>query len=913
MIVYKEFAFDNNNAGNLAGHLDNHVKSVIEHDDGLEGKDILLNYPVVYIHTWKNGRNNLCVYVGETINLVRRTGEHDRNDKKDSWQQEWSSAKDRRSYYFSDRDMNKSLALDIEDSLIALFIRVLGNNTKNKRINGQGGYDNKYRREPVLKEIWNIIKSPLGLADYDSLIKSPPGLVDYDSVIREVSLTSGKDEHTFVNGTRLVKQKTLFKVSSESGIRPVLQEMIQDTDPSVLDAYPVVYMHIWKDNSGRVSVYTGETNNLLKRTVQHYNNEPIDYDIDQFTGFEKDADWHESWREAISCGRAYMCFFVRADMNISVTRDIENYLIRYNTVLGVSVNGRRNEQREYSNRGIAHSIFSEITDYLAEWKYYDKSENPVFCSLEDIKEKSAFMSSPLLELSKEQRKAKTEIQDSMIEALTDSRHSLLVIDGEAGTGKTVLISGLLFDMCDSVFCGRVIKTKLFINHQELFNAYTVQADARGIVNDIDYISSITGAEEWINKVKEGYLQAVLPYYTRADQNTILEALSETDEDIFRDRFYGLCLSVNRNECVPIDSRKKYLWKNIKVLIEWAEKKGIEMPDHRLDIALVDEAHLIRSKGDNGGIKEAQLPIIFDNSRVVVIMIDPKQFLDPKALFGPGYLSGHTIESQYRSFLSDHGIKGEFRVKKIAELKKQFRMNCSLSTKNWIGSLYEKGSPIRQFPHEDRYEFRKIGNDRFVYEKDENGEIIYEIGVFSSKDGLREAIENKKRNEQNPSCLIASYCWPNGDKSKTSPVMFKDSEYPYRWHQTGRGASDKEASVWTMEKTLIQTDKKGVPYVEVGAYHDIQGFDLNYAGVILGESIMLGTRAKNKNRIVFSKRSKDGDNMRPGVSASDIDTLVGNEIGVLLSRGRKGLYIYVVDDNYREALLKAVSAADQYES
>ena len=120
-----------------------------------EDKAILLNYPVVYVHTWKY-EGKKYVYIGESIDLLRRTDEHEKKGEDSSaWQSEWLKAEgEQASYYFTSRAMNKSLALDIEASLIKAF----SNNKEfelSNRNNGfpQGNYSNKSDKEKVFDRI----------------------------------------------------------------------------------------------------------------------------------------------------------------------------------------------------------------------------------------------------------------------------------------------------------------------------------------------------------------------------------------------------------------------------------------------------------------------------------------------------------------------------------------------------------------------------------------------------------------------------------------------------------------------------------------------------------------------------------------------------------------------------------------
>ncbi len=92
---------------------------------------------------------------------------------------------------------------------------------------------------------------------------------------------------------------------------------------------------------------------------------------------------------------------------------------------------------------------------------------------------------------------------------------------------------------------------------------------------------------------------------------------------------------------------------------------------------------------------------------------------------------------------------------------------------------------------------------------------------------------------------------------------------------------------------------------MGSTFTIQGFDLNYAAVIIGPSVkyrngkIIFDKSASKNKKAIQKRAgKDGEKL--DVS----DFLLKNELNVLLTRGVNGLYIYAVDDELREELKKA---------
>jgi DUF2075 family protein len=93
--------------------------------------------------------------------------------------------------------------------------------------------------------------------------------------------------------------------------------------------------------------------------------------------------------------------------------------------------------------------------------------------------------------------------------------------------------------------------------------------------------------------------------------------------------------------------------------------------------------------------------------------------------------------------------------------------------------------------------------------------------------------------------------------------------------------------------------------EVGSIHTIQGYDLNYAGVIIGPDLSFDTVS---NRIVFQRehyfdtKGKE-NNPKLGIVYTDDDLLkyVTSIYRVLLTRGIKGTYIYVYDAGLRNHL------------
>ena len=86
---------------------------------------------------------------------------------------------------------------------------------------------------------------------------------------------------------------------------------------------------------------------------------------------------------------------------------------------------------------------------------------------------------------------------------------------------------------------------------------------------------------------------------------------------------------------------------------------------------------------------------------------------------------------------------------------------------------------------------------------------------------------------------------------------------------------------------------------------VQGFDLNYVGVIIGPSVKYRdgkiifdiSESKNKSA-VQNRKLESGEMINYG------ETLLRNELNVLLTRGVNGLYVYAVDEELQQALKNA---------
>jgi DUF2075 family protein len=164
---------------------------------------------------------------------------------------------------------------------------------------------------------------------------------------------------------------------------------------------------------------------------------------------------------------------------------------------------------------------------------------------------------------------------------------------------------------------------------------------------------------------------------------------------------------------------------------------------------------------------------------------------------------------------------------------------------------------------------------------------YDFRFFDSFADMRSEILRLDE-EHGLSRLLAGYAWEY--KTKTKPELF-DIELEgikLRWNQT--------VTDWVSSPTSPQ---------EVGSIHTIQGYDLNYAGVIIGNDIGYDVNSQKiflRRDNYFDTKGKE-NNLVLGIQYSDDDVLhfVLNIYKVLLTRGIRGTFVYVCDPNLREFL------------
>ena len=220
------------------------------------------------------------------------------------------------------------------------------------------------------------------------------------------------------------------------------------------------------------------------------------------------------------------------------------------------------------------------------------------------------------------------------------------------------------------------------------------------------------------------------------------------------------------------------------------------------------------------------------------------------------------------------------------LTEQLRINADQETLDWIDS-FTKNQTINKIPHHD-----------------------YEIRIFDSPITLETEIQKKADKEESKlSRLIANYDWDYKEGSRPENRLQKYWEVlieKANWHKPWNYELKRELDATQRRKIKGQAWAEQEHTIgEVGSTFTIQGFDLNYAGVILGESvkyrdgkIIYDSSETSNSKVTMRKTLSDGSKQ------NFAEELLKHEVRVLMTRGVNGLYIYACDDQLREALKKA---------
>lgn len=475
--------------------------------------------------------------------------------------------------------------------------------------------------------------------------------------------------------------------------------------------------------------------------------------------------------------------------NRSATFHLETKLINY--FLGDEKYTLQNKSKTASD--FTHNYYNkpyyDQQLFIEIWqKLYD--QKLVNHELHTIENKDIFKLSPFKELSIEQIELKEKVLEfceKQVKVSSEEYGSLLVIEGEAGVGKSVVLSSIFNTIQERAeeASSPLYQTEnyLAVNHEEMFKTY------KGIAKQVKHLKG-------------------------------------------------------KNFAKPTP------------LINTLQKQN-----KKADIIFVDEAHLLLTKPDtyNNFHGNNHLEELLKLAKVVVIIYDQSQVLKLKSLWGAAALEQLKRKSTYHE---------EYL------LTNQFRMQANDDVINWINAFKHKQLlPIPQ---------------------DKN----YEVKVFETMEDMHEKIK-VQNNEFGLSRVVSTFDYLHKKDGGTYYVNESNGEYKMPWNTTSTKYT------WAEKPETVH---------EAGSIYTIQGFDLNYVGVVLGPSVKYDT-AKDEIVIDTSKyMDKGAYTGTEGIANVNEakEKIVLNSINILMKRGIKGLYIYTSDGALRNKLLEYQKAGKTHE-
>ena len=155
---------------------------------------------------------------------------------------------------------------------------------------------------------------------------------------------------------------------------------------------------------------------------------------------------------------------------------------------------------------------------------------------------------------------------------------------------------------------------------------------------------------------------------------------------------------------------------------------------------------------------------------------------------------------------------------------------------------------------------------------------YDFKIYDDLESMVSDIKQKDQ-EHTLSRMVAGYAWKWRSRSSPGTPDIVIGDVKLIWNS--------QIQDWVNSPNAVN---------EVGCIHTIQGYDLNYAGVIIGPELSYDPR---KKEMVINRKEYFDANGHAGVTDPDeLKRYIINIYKTLLTRGILGTYVYIVDENLR---------------
>ncbi len=306
-------------------------------------------------------------------------------------------------------------------------------------------------------------------------------------------------------------------------------------------------------------------------------------------------------------------------------------------------------------------------------------------------------------------------------------------------------------------------------------------------------------------------------------------------------------------------------------------------DGEYDILIVDEAHRLKAPRNMSG---TEIFNIRENNTKLGLNKDTGTQLDWILK-----KSKHQIlfYDEFQSIKRTDVDKEKFdAIKKYANIfELDTQMRCGKGGKKYIEYIRKIFS---NNPPEEYIEF-----------KDKTKNLDYDFQIFDDVEQMTNAI--KQKNDERGLCRnVAGYAWAWKTKGKIHPQNEEDTEKCIK-----NGFFDIEINgkkyIWN---TVYHNWPNSInARNEIGCVHTIQGFDLNYAGVIIGNELKYN---ESTEKLYIDKKEYFDVNGKNKTNDEDLREYIFNIYSILCTRGINGTYIYACDEGVRNYLKKFIKTA-----
>jgi uncharacterized protein len=494
--------------------------------------------------------------------------------------------------------------------------------------------------------------------------------------------------------------------------------------------------------------------------------------------------------------------------NKSVCLDLESYLIKMLAGDGANRVLNRNNgitESKYYQREVYRDGFRNIFERL-------KADGVFTRSIPEIENSVLFKLSPFKALTEDQATSVEEIVKGFLIDVERGAKSMIVIQGDPGTGKTVVA---------------IYMIKLLVDIKTFTSLEDLDSDSR--------------FSNFFTETNQRLLQGL-----RIGLVVPQQSLRDSIKKVFR-KTPGLNPSM---VMTPFD---------------------VGQVDGIFDLLLVDETHRLNQRASQpSGVLNAkfatitrelfgsddtsktQLDWIQAKSRHQIFLLDAAQSVRPADL-PSGLLS---------DLVADTRASGRY-----FQLRTQMRVQAGsdfVSYVHWILDPRPLSVPRvrRDF---GEYDFRAF--DSVAHMRDEIFRRNAEVGL---------------------SRMVAGYAWEWKTKRDKNAFDIEIGQTRLCWNST--------PTDWIASSNALE---------EVGSIHTVQGYDLNYVGVIIGLDLRFDPERRRlfiDRDSYFDKKGKE-NNPALGRTYSDDDLLrfITQIYAVLMTRGIRGTYVYACDPGLREYL------------